>query len=82
MRFVAASGADATSFSETWLSTIRSHPKRTVCHAGRSVHGYFALDTETGTLCQTLTSDKSFSGASEWANDVPTCKVVLAAHPD
>lgn len=35
-------------------------------------HGYFALDTDTGTLCLTMRS-QHFSGAAAWANDVPVC---------
>lgn len=46
-------------------------------------HGYFALDTKTGSLCVTLTSAiKTFKGPSEWANDVPNCSRLLADAPD
>src|SRR5580704_1952136 len=46
-------------------------------------HGYFALDTKTGSLCITLTSAiKTFKGPSEWANDVPNCSRHLADDPD
>ena len=34
-------------------------------------HGFFALDTTTGQLCRTV--DRTFSGQSEWANDVHLC---------
>jgi hypothetical protein len=44
-------------------------------------HGYFALDTKTGTLCSTV-KDRAFKGVSEWANDVPPCSQVLATNPD
>lgn len=44
-------------------------------------HGYFALDTKTGTLCSTM-KGRAFSGASDWANDVPSCKQLLADNPD
>ena len=43
-------------------------------------HGFFALDTKTGTLCKTMKQD--FSGSGQWANDVPSCSQVLAANPD
>jgi hypothetical protein len=50
-------------------------------------HGYFALDTKTGTLCSTIkdrlmTRKLNFAGASEWANGVPSCEVILGANPD
>jgi len=50
-------------------------------------HGYFALDTKTGTLCSTIkdrlmTRKLNFTGASEWANGVPSCEVILGANPD
>ena len=46
-------------------------------------HGYFALDTKTGTLCRTI-KFKVFPKGSpiEWANDVPSCNDILAANPD
>lgn len=34
-------------------------------------HGFFALDTTTGLLCRTV--DRTFSGPSQWANDVHLC---------
>lgn len=43
-------------------------------------HGFFALDTKTGTLCSTM--KRAFKGTTEWANDVPSCEQVLAANPD
>jgi hypothetical protein len=36
-------------------------------------HGYFALDTKTGTLCVTLEFKDFPKGVSEWANGVPKC---------
>jgi hypothetical protein len=44
-------------------------------------HGYFALDTKTGTLCSAI-KGRVFKGASEWANDVPSCENVLTTNPD
>lgn len=44
-------------------------------------HGYFALDTKTGTLCSTI-KDRAFKGPAEWANDVPNCTQLLADNPD
>jgi hypothetical protein len=44
-------------------------------------HGYFALDTKTGTLCSTI-KGRAFKGPAEWANDVPSCEQVLTANPD
>jgi hypothetical protein len=44
-------------------------------------HGYFALDTKTGTLCSTI-KGRAFKGAAEWANDVPSCEQLLAANPE
>jgi hypothetical protein len=51
--------------------------------AGIPWHGYFALDTKTGTLCRTI-KFKVFPKESsvEWANDVPSCNDVLAADKD
>jgi hypothetical protein len=43
-------------------------------------HGFFALDTKTGTLCRTMV-DKEFPKGS-WANDIPACNQVLVANPD
>jgi hypothetical protein len=40
-------------------------------------HGYFALDTKTGTLCVTLRVKDFPRGVSEWANNVPKCNDVL-----
>lgn len=45
-------------------------------------HGYFALDTKTGTLCSTVKNRVFGKGPSEWANDVPNCEQVLTANPD
>jgi hypothetical protein len=55
-------------------------------------HGFFALDTRTGTLCATtgfpigefkpMIVGRVFQGKSEWANDIPTCAQVLTANPD
>lgn len=36
-------------------------------------HGYFALDTKTGTLCITLEFKDFPKGNSDWANGVPKC---------
>lgn len=36
-------------------------------------HGFFALDTKTGTLCVTLQMKDFPKGLSEWANGVPKC---------
>jgi hypothetical protein len=36
-------------------------------------HGFFALDTKTGTLCVTLETKDFPKGAAEWANNVPKC---------
>ena len=53
-----------------------------VMTSGVPWHGYFALDTKTGTLCATM-KDRGFGkGPSEWANDVPNCAQVLAENPD
>jgi hypothetical protein len=43
-------------------------------------HGYFALDTKTGTLCRTIIN-KQFPQGS-WANDIPACAQALTANPD
>jgi len=45
-------------------------------------HGYFALDTKTGTLCKTMKRDFRLSGPNQWANDIPGCVEVLGANPD
>jgi hypothetical protein len=45
-------------------------------------HGYFALDTKTGTLCRTIKSMVFPKGAAGWANDVPSCNDILAAEKD
>ena|ERR1700676_1108973 len=46
-------------------------------------HGYFALDTRTGTLCRTIKFKVFPKGSpAEWANDVPSCNEVLAADKD
>jgi hypothetical protein len=42
-------------------------------------HGYFALDTKTGTLCTTVKNRVFRKGPAEWANDVPSCNDILAA---
>lgn len=42
-------------------------------------HGYFALDTKTGTLCKTLTFTKEMP---EWTNGVPVCSQILARDKD
>ena len=42
-------------------------------------HGFFALDTKTGTLCRTMIKD---FGPGQWANDVPICSQLLATNPD
>lgn len=44
-------------------------------------HGFFALDTRTGTLCSTM-KGRVFKGPPEWANDVPSCSQLLATNPD
>jgi hypothetical protein len=51
--------------------------------AGIPWHGYFALDTKTGTLCRTI-KFKVFPKGSpiEWANDVPSCNDILASDHD
>ena len=36
-------------------------------------HGFFALDTKTGTLCVTLQTKAFPKDVSEWANGVPKC---------
>src|SRR5260370_42606256 len=45
-------------------------------------HGYFALDTKTGTLCSTMKDRVFRKGTSDWANDVPNCAQLLAENPD
>jgi len=45
-------------------------------------HGFFALDTRTGTLCRTVIYKDFPKGPSAWANDIPACAQVLAANPD
>jgi len=44
-------------------------------------HGYFALDTKTGSLCSTM-KGRIFKGEADWVNDVPNCGDLLAANPD
>jgi hypothetical protein len=43
-------------------------------------HGFFALDTKTGSLCMTM--PRVFSGSAEWVNDIPSCADILKSHPD
>src|SRR5258708_38582008 len=45
-------------------------------------HGFFALDTRTGTLCKTIINKVFPKGPAEWANDIPACAQVLTANPD
>lgn len=48
-------------------------PAEAVMTEGVPWHGYFALDTKTGTLCVTLEVKDFPKGVSEWANGVPKC---------
>ncbi|HEY1482255.1 MAG TPA: hypothetical protein VGF19_06015 [Candidatus Acidoferrum sp.] len=45
-------------------------------------NGFFALDTKTGTLCNTIKGRVFSKGPSEWANDVPNCSQLLADNPE
>jgi hypothetical protein len=45
-------------------------------------HGYFALDTKTGTLCRTIMLKVFPKGVSEWVNDVPSCYDTFKVSPD
>lgn len=42
-------------------------------------HGYFALDTKTGTLCKTVTFPKDMPA---WTNDVPSCSEIFLRDPN
>lgn len=42
-------------------------------------HGYFALDTKTGTLCKTIAFPKDMP---QWTNDIPSCSDMAARDPD
>jgi hypothetical protein len=55
-------------------------PPDTIPAEGVPWHGYFALDTKTGTLCRTIIYHDFPKGA--WANDIPACSQVLTANPD
>jgi hypothetical protein len=44
-------------------------------------HGYFALDTQTGSLCRTVMF-KNFPKGSDWANDILSCSDILAAEKE
>jgi hypothetical protein len=48
-------------------------PADTVMTEGVPWHGFFALDTKTGTLCVTLEFKDFPKGVSEWANGIPKC---------
>jgi hypothetical protein len=54
-------------------------PPRTMM-GGVPWHGFFALDTKTGTLCMTML--RAFQGDGAWANDVPSCSELLKSNPD
>jgi hypothetical protein len=54
-------------------------PPRTMM-GGVPWHGFFALDTKTGTLCMTML--RAFQGEGAWANDVPSCSELLKSNPD
>jgi len=40
-------------------------------------HGFFALDTKTGTLCRTV--DRAFPSDSAWANELALCTTLTIA---
>jgi hypothetical protein len=56
-------------------------PAEQFARQGVPWHGYFALDTRTGTLCRTIPFER-LGGPAEWANNVPDCQAVLRASPD
>lgn len=65
---------------ETSKPTAKEHyqrfvpiPAEAVMSEGIPWHGFFALDTKTGTLCVTLESKEFAKGPSDWANGVPKC---------
>jgi hypothetical protein len=45
-------------------------------------HGFFALDTKTGSLCRTVMLKTFPKGPSDWANDILSCYDVLQAEKE
>lgn len=78
---------EAAPVSKPVLAAPKQAYQRFVPLEGNPLHmvgvpwqGFFALDTKTGMLCQTVGME--FTGDAKWAGEIPTCEAAAAAHPE